>query len=269
MHAGPTWIAAGFRLWAHTELASVLQQLVVLAWTNGGRIRCPSHEKTPSLIDLFASFAYSKWVLSWQLTLTVLTQVHDKVCVLVCEGGEKECAPIGGTGGGVHDCMKGSSVLYYRCRKRRCPTGNVTAEEDKGKAWPDELFFSVSRFAGYGLMGTLTRYNLSVWTPPLSLHQIMSYFRNKDRHVDILFEIGTLFYSWSITMFASHTPWVRYCPDMVIHTRKCRPPGRPLICSHHLLTPPILKHTLHDSIPSELSSGESFVRFRRPPLQHF
>jgi len=45
---------------------------------------------------------------------------------------KKEYVPIGG--GVDHDyCMKGSSVCY-RCRKRRCSTGNVMAEEDKQKA---------------------------------------------------------------------------------------------------------------------------------------
>jgi hypothetical protein len=111
------------------------------------RIRCPSHEKTLALIHLFISLAYSMWVLSWQLTLTVLTQVHVWVMthankLLACLG-KRICVPIGG---GAHDCMKGSSV-YYRCHKRRwrCSMRNVMAEEDNQKAL-SQLFFFVRRF---------------------------------------------------------------------------------------------------------------------------
>lgn len=107
------------------------------------RIRCPSHEKTLALIHLFISLAYSMWVLSWQLTLTVLTQVHVWVMthankLLACLG-KRICVPIGG---GAHDCMKGSSV-YYRCHKRRwrCSMRNVMAEEDNQKALSQLFFF--------------------------------------------------------------------------------------------------------------------------------
>jgi len=60
------------------------------------RIRCPSHEKTLALIHLFISLAYSMWVLSWQLTLTVLTQVHVWVMthdnkLLACLGEKNVC----------------------------------------------------------------------------------------------------------------------------------------------------------------------------------
>ena len=122
-------VRLAFHLWTHTERVQVY--CTAPGWINGGRIRCPSHEKTLALINLFISFAYSEWVLSWQLALTVLTQAHGK-SVLWGQRKKKEYVPIGG--GVDHDyCMKGSSVCY-RCRKRRCSTGNVMAEEDKQKA---------------------------------------------------------------------------------------------------------------------------------------
>ena len=133
MHRPHTpWSAPAFRLWAHTERVQVY--CTAPGWINGGRIRCPSHEKTLALIDLFFSFLLhipsGCWVDNWPWPFW--PRFMAKVSCL-WDQREEEKKNVCQLVASMTTTAWKAARFYYRRRKRRCSLWEMSWQRKTSK----------------------------------------------------------------------------------------------------------------------------------------